>query len=198
MPLENKFSSISFAFLALFFFLAGCQEQRVAGYLWPDLDDPYMQLTEDWTRKGALHTGLETDLIAYATLKSPQWMEAYARKRAEDFALTDNEKNKLIHDLREALQKETEIFLALFRGERVRTMRLRFDDPLWSVFLVQEENKIYPLEIRQSRQPLARLEAYYPYANRWQDHYELRFPQVREGPLTLVITGPLGRIELNW
>ncbi len=198
MPQENKFSNIIFSVLILLFFLAGCEEHRVAGYLWPDLDDPYIQVTEEWTRKGALHTGLETDLIAYATLKSPHWMETYARKRALDYGLTDKEKKKLTQDLQEALQRETEFFLALFKGERARTMRLRFDDPLWSVFLLQEEKKIYPLEIRQSRQPLARLEAYYPYANRWQDHYELRFPPVRESPLILVITGPLGRIEMNW
>jgi len=197
MLLENKVPSIITVILLLAF-LAGCQDRNLTKHLWPDLHDPYVRVVNEWTRKGAIHSGLDTELIAYATLKSPEWMDAYVQKKAADFDLSSEEREQLYQDHQKSLERETEIFLALAKGAGTRRERLRFDDPMWSVYLQHGDEKIYPLEIREVRDPLARLQAYYPYVNRWQDHYVLRFPPVQEKPLDLIMTGPLGRIRLGW
>ncbi|RQD74997.1 hypothetical protein [Desulfonatronospira sp. MSAO_Bac3] len=184
-------------FLVLVLLLAGCRGHKAAEFLWPDLGDPYVQTTNEWTRKDSLHSGLDTEIIARATYKSPEWMQAYIKKRAEVYGLTSDEKEQLRQNLEDSLEHETRFFLALAKGHKARGS-LKFDDPLWSIFLLHEGRKIYPLEIRESREPLAKLESFYPYVNRWQDHYVLRFPPVNGDSIDLVMSGPLGRVELNW
>ncbi len=183
--------------LVLALLLAGCRGHKAVEFFWPDLGDPYVQTTRDWTRKDALHSGLDTEIIARATYKSPEWMQAYIKKRAEVYGLTSDETEELRQNLEDSLKQETGFFLALAKGEKARG-RLKFDDPLWSIFLMHEDKKIYPLEIRESREPLAKLESFYPYVNRWQDHYVLRFPPVNGDSFDLVMSGPLGRVELSW
>ncbi|WP_291321597.1 hypothetical protein [Desulfonatronospira sp.] len=177
--------------------ISSCQGHRATDFLWPELGDSYIQTTSDWTRQDSLHSGLDTMIIARATYKSPEWMQAYAEKKASDYGLTEDEKTKLQEDLQYSLQQETEIFLALFKGDKARS-RLVFEDPLWSIFVLKNDKKLYPLEVRESREPLAKLKSFYPYANRWQDHYVLRFPALQADSFELVMSGPLGRIELSW
>ncbi len=183
--------------LVLVLLLSGCRGHKAVNFLWPDLDDPYVQTTNDWTRKDSLHTGLDTEIIARATYRSPEWMQAYVKRRADVYGLTSDEKEELRQNLEASMEKETGFFLALAKGHKARG-RLKFDDPMWSIFILQEDRKIYPLEVRESREPLAKLESFYPYVNRWQDHYELRFPPVEGDSFDLVMSGPLGRIELSW
>ena len=183
--------------LVLALLLAGCRGHKAAEFLWPDLGDPYLQTTNEWTRQDSLHSGLDTEIISRATYKSPEWMQAYITRRAEVYGLTSDEKEQLRQNLEESLEHETRFFLALAKGHKARGS-LKFDDPLWSIFLLHEGKKIYPLEIRESREPLAKLEAFYPYVNRWQDHYVLKFPPVNGDFIDLVMSGPLGRIELSW
>ncbi|WP_028575226.1 hypothetical protein [Desulfonatronovibrio hydrogenovorans] len=178
-------------------FLMGCREHQAVRFLWPDLDDPYIAATHQWTRTGSIYSGIETEIIVHATLKSREWMDAYVLKRGEVFALNQAEQEELLENMVRSLDTELAIFLSIY-SPRMEQSRLRFNDPLWSVFILSNDQKIYPLEIRPVRKPLARLRTFYPYVHQWHQSYVLRFPAPASDSLQMIMAGPLGRIELEW
>lgn len=184
-------------FLSFLFMLAGCREHRAVQFLWPELDDPYIAVTREWTRTGSVYSGIETELLVNATLKSSQWQEAYIQKKADLYSLTRKEQDDLLSNMARSSQRETEIFLSLF-SPKPEQARIRFNDPLWSIFIQDQDNKIYPLEIRPVRKPLATLSTFYPYVRPWRQNYVLRFPVASGDSLVMIMTGPLGRVELAW
>lgn len=183
--------------LALPIMLAGCQKNRAAHILWPELDDPYIKVVSEWTRTGSVHSGIETDIIAQATLMSGPWQKAYVEKRARVYSLTETEQEELSRRLSSSLQNETEVFLSLYSPIPEQT-RIKLDNSLWSVFIQDNNQKIYPVEIRPVRQPLAVLQTFYPYVRPWRQNYTLTFPVTARDSLLMVMSGPLGRIEFQW
>ncbi len=196
MRRKTKALSI-FLLLSILVIMGGCRENRTAQFLWPDLDDPYSEAVRKWTRKGAVYSGIETEIIVHATLKSRAWQKAYIEKKAQAYSLSIDEQAELHERLEEASQRETEVFLSVF-SPKPEQAGIRLNDPLWSIFIHHEDKKIYPLEIRPVRQPLARLQAFYPYVRQWRQNYILRFPGAVRDSLVIIMTGPLGRVELDW
>lgn len=183
--------------LVLSAMLTGCQKNRVAQILWPELDDPYIKVAREWTRTGSVYSGIETDIIAQATLKNDSWQNAYIQKRASVYSLTEAEKEELSRRLSSSLENETEVFLSLY-SPRTQQTGIQPENPLWSIFIQEEDQKIYPVEIRPVRQPLAVLQVFYPYVRKWRKNYILIFPLAARDSLTMIMTSPLGRIEFKW
>jgi hypothetical protein len=183
--------------LSFLFLLGGCLDNKAAQFLWPDLDDPYVSVTREWTRSDSVYSGVETEIIVQATIKSRHWQKAYIQKKSEVYSLTVREQEELSTKMAVSSQRETEIFLSLFSPKSDQA-GIRFNDPLWSIFIKDQDKKIYPLEIRPLRQPLAKTRTFYPYVQQWRQNYILRFPIPIQDSLTLIMAGPLGRIELNW
>jgi len=183
--------------LSILVLAAGCREHRAVRFLWPDLDDPYQEVAREWSRSGKLYSGIETDAIVHATFKSRQWRQAYIEKRAEVYGLTEKEQAGLYSIAVDSMDRETEVFLSIF-SPKPEQARIRFSDPLWSIFIQTEDEKIYPLEIRAVRKPLAKLQTFYPYAGQWSHNYILRFPEPTRDSLVMIMTGPLGRLEFDW
>ncbi|MEW5772782.1 MAG: hypothetical protein AB1916_04590 [Thermodesulfobacteriota bacterium] len=188
------------ALLALF--CAGCAPGASGGaaLLWPDLGDPYVRLTRDWTRTAELNQGLDSSLNAAATLQSAAWREAFAKRWAHAYALTPGEAGDFLEEQRKAHARGTEIVLSL-AAERSKNAVLRPDDPLWRVVVVQGESVHRPLDMApldKDRWPAEKIGLFFPYASRWRSFYGLRFPRLADGPATLVVSGPLGRMEFTW
>lgn len=185
------------AVLVLLLFLPGCRDSRAVNFLWPELDDQYIETTRQWTRTGNIHSGFETEAIVHATYKSRDWLEAYSQKNAQVFARTVQEQK----DIRETVFKddtrESEFLLSIYSPKKEQA-RLKFNDSLWSIFVLKGDQKIYPLEIRPVREPLARIQTFFPHVRQWHNNYILRFPGELGDSFSMIITGPLGRIELDW
>lgn len=177
--------------------LGGCQKNKAVHILWPELDDPYIKVVREWTRTGSVYSGIEADIIAQATLQSESWQQAYVRERARVYSLTEAEQKQLSQRLAGSLHKETQIFLSVYSPRSEQT-RINLNDSLWSVFLKDQDQKIYPVEIRPVRQPLATLQAFYPHVRQWRQNYTLTFPSAARDSLKMIMTGPLGRIEFKW
>lgn len=183
--------------------LWGCQGQDArdaAGVIWPGLGDPYIQATRDWTRDAELTDGIDVRVKASATLKSRAWREAYVKRYAETYALTEEERAKLLDDQMRAHSEYIDVVLAM-SGESSKLSSEWFRDPLWRIFASLSGKRIYLSEIR----PLARddwppekLKAFFPYHNRWRKFYELRFPRPAEGPFSLTVAGPAGEMLFSW
>jgi hypothetical protein len=191
---------LCWAFLAVL--CAACVPAVAGGaaLLWPDLSDPYVRLTRDWTRTAGLDAGLDGSVNAAATLESRAWREGFAKRWAHAYGLPPEEAADFLARQLLAHEQGAEIVLSL-AAEPGKSARLRPDDPLWRVAVVQDGNMYRPLEIApldKDRWPAEKLGLFFPYASRWRSFYGLRFPRLAAGPATLVVAGPLGRMEFTW
>lgn len=181
---------------------AACAPAAAGGsaVLWPELGDPYVRLTRDWTRTARLNQGLDGALNAAATLKSRSWREAFAKRWARAYALTREEEAAFLAEQMQAHDRGAEVVLSL-AAESGKLAVLRPDDPLWRVVAIQHGNAFRPLDIAPLEKdcwPAEKLGLFYPHASRWRNFYGLRFPRLAAGPATLVVAGPLGRMEFTW
>ncbi len=198
MRLATNLLIVLFAALAV----AACQNSArdAADVLWPDLNDPYVRITRDWTRSEAVYDGVNLSFAATATLESSLWRRAYSAKHSAIYGQTEAEQGALLADQEYAASSATEFVLAL-AAPQTGADRLSLRDERFKVFALSGENKLYPLEIRPMERefwPEDKLAAFFPYANRWRSFYSVRFEPIQPGPLRLVVTGPAGRAELFW
>jgi len=200
--LRPRKNSFLLALLSFFLLTCGCKGAggKTADVLWPSLSGPYVEVARDWTRKAAVYSGIDTELTAVATLKSWEWRRAFTERYAEAYSLSAREAEKFLEDQKRAHAGSTEIVLSL-SSPKPGHVRLKLKDPLWSVFVTQGEKKIYPLEIRPMEKdlwPASRLEVFFPDFKPWQKFYSLRFASLPDGTITLVVSGPAGRVEFLW
>ncbi|BBD09476.1 hypothetical protein [Desulfovibrio ferrophilus] len=182
--------------------MTACQltEKSAQDLLWSDLNDPYVLSTKDWTRRAAVYDGVNLAFAATATAKSLDWREAFAARYADTYSQTAAEAARGLVIQRDAHAAFTEIVLAL-ESPTLEVGKLSVRDEQWKVFALQGENKLYPQEIRRLKGkawPDSKLGTFFPYFNRWQKFYGLRFERMAPGPLKLVVSGPAGRVELGW
>ena len=178
--------------------LTACQDKSLGEVLWPKLQDPYFQLTEQWSRKGVIRMGLESEVSVVALLKSAPWREAYVARYSRLQGLDPQETEKMLKDQMRAHDEAVDVVLAV-SATYPEHARLTHRLSRWQVFLeTSYGRKIDPLEVRPKQWPPLDLEAYFPAYSPWQRYYTARFPSGLTPPATLVITGPPGRIVLVW
>lgn len=168
--------------------------------LWPDLNDPYVLSCKEWTRSATVYDGVNLAFAVTATAKSLDWREAFAARYAKVYSQTSAEAAQTLADQMRAHESGSEVILAL-ESPTLDVSRLSVRDELWKIFALQGQNKLYPLEIRAMKGtawPESKRGAFFPYYNRWQKFYSVSFQRVAPGPLTVVVTGPAGRVELGW
>ncbi len=181
--------------------LLGCEVsgQQAEELLWPQLSGPYVTAVRQWTRHDTLYDGINMSCSVFATLQSKTWRQTFVNKYAEIYSLSSQEREKMSADQCLAFQKGTDFVLSLeYPG--YNSGRLSLQSQRWKIFLLAGGKKFYPLEIRKMRVknwPEQKLRSFFPYFNRWQTYYTLHFPKA-VGPLQLVVSGPSGRISMNW
>lgn len=184
--------------LGLALLAAGCQGKSVGQVLWPDLYDPYYQLTDQWSRSGVIRMGLESEIRFVALLKSKPWREAYVLRHASLQGLSPREAEKMLADQMQAHVQGLDIILAA-TSTYPEHARITHRTSPWKVFLQdQEGRKIEALEIRPMKWSRLELEAYFPAYRQWQNYYAVRFPAEVKAPVKLIVTGPPGRTVLVW
>ena len=190
--------------LAALFLLAsaGCDNgmRDSADLLWPDLRNPYVLTTKDWTRHAELRDGIDVTAKASATLKSLDWRKAFVSHYADVYALSDEETTGMLADQMKAHRQRIEVVLAI-SSPKSEVSELDFRGPMWRIFATRDGNRIYLTEIRSMERdvwPAAKLEEFFPYYERWRNFYTLSFPHTGDGPFTLVIAGPPGEIRFTW
>lgn len=187
----------TFALIAVLLAATACQltDRPAQNILWPDLSDPYVATTKDWTRQDAVYDGVNLAFAATATAKSRQWREAFVARYAEIYGQTEAEAAAALDAQRAVHETEAGFVLAL-ESPALDVARLSVRDERLKVFALCGENKLYPLEIRRLKEkswPASKLEAFFPYYNRWQTFYEVRFAHMAPGPVTLVVSDRLVR-----
>ncbi len=184
---------------ALLFLLSACAKSgNVEDFLWPEREGEYYRVLRNWSRRDEIYMGLEGQISAVATLKSNKWRQAYVREKKEVYSWTKEKVNSFSRTMRENARRNTEFFLGLHGSEKEYS-ELDFQSSLWRVYVRTAQGKqVSPMEIREVDTPLAEQSRFFPYVNRWKQTYILRFPKVEEKDISLIITGPAGKLDLNW
>ncbi len=173
--------------------------QFTGGFAAPD--SPYGQALARYTRKVELYDGFATVAKGWATWRSPRFREALVRAAADAYGYdAATVARQMARERREAATVR-EFHLALYTP-RKDWNDLESPDTLWRAYLeLPGGERLTSLAItrvdKSDRQPVA-----YPYVTPWTREYLLRFPLL-EGKetaehLTLVLTGPLGRLRFDF
>jgi hypothetical protein len=98
-------------------------------------------------------------------------------------------------------QSATTVFLMLFT-EKDETNNLDKSNSIWNIYLQAGEARVKPESIKRVHESQVALADKYPYYNVWSRPYMIRFPVstavATSGPLTLVLAGPLGSVDLKF
>jgi len=185
--------------LAGAFMLTACNDARqVESFLWPESEGAYYRVVKKWTRSDVVYSGFEGQVSAVATLKSREWRRAYVQEKSTVFHWTAEKKENFAQTMQDSAERNTEFFVALHGSDKDHA-RLEYDSSLWDVFIrTARGERVYPMGIREVDTPPAESSHFFPYVTRWKKTYTLTFPKVREKDISLVITGPAGKLDLHW
>ena len=163
----------------------------------------YEDVLNQYTREGKLYDNFDTQLIAYATYKDNAFMKAQIDKQAKDM-LYDSSKVDILK-LQSERDNETHVnfFVALYTPDD-RFADFSKEKGLWKFYIKRgDSNPIEADKIKKvSRADKPIFEALYRYLSPWMQGYKVSFKKLdgdnSTAPLTLIITGQLGKMELTY
>jgi hypothetical protein len=164
----------------------------------------YIEDLNTWTRKDAVYSQFETNVMISTTYKSNAFNRAYLNEYARIYNLTDVEMKRREEMLFGFPSTSTEF---LFYASMVNKDANDFDkaNSIWKIFLIDEKgNKVEPLEIRKIEKISAIMEGFFPYINKYYGtSYNLKFPPIVSEAeamprMRLVFTSVMGRVEQTW
>lgn len=191
------------ALCVLFFLLltAGCGGVKGAA------GDGYFKTLDRWSRGQKVYQGLEARLYLNATYKTADFRRAYIDRYAASYGLGAEHAKAMME--REAGQAEAynEFFLTAFTPEE-GINDLDRKDSVWQIYLEDAAgNRAKPLSVASVEGSETVMREFFPYFDLWSRAYVLRFPKYADagvemdpekGPVKLIVTGIMGRGELEW
>jgi hypothetical protein len=186
--------------------IAACS--HVQGYLditkEKGMSEAYLQALQQWTRSQIVYSQFETKAHIVATLRSPEFNRAYLQEYSRIYQLSGDERKKMEEMQASAASEFTElIFYACIPNRAENDFDRR--GSIWSIFLINGKGeKIAPAEVRRIDPVTPVVTEFFPYGNPYYGiFYWLRFSQQEKtgrggGPLKLVFTSVIGKIELEF
>jgi hypothetical protein len=186
--------------------IAACS--HVQGYLditkEKGMSEAYLQALQQWTRSQIVYSQFETKAHIVATLRSPEFNRAYLQEYSRIYQLSGDERKKMEEMQVSAASEITElIFYACIPNRAENDFDRR--GSIWSIFLINGKGeKIAPAEVRRIDPVTPVVTEFFPYGNPYYGiFYRLRFSQQEKtgrgsGPLKLVFTSVIGKIELEF
>jgi len=182
-------------------FLCGCAQ--IESYY--NLSQPkgvsreYYETLDRWSRSQKVYSEFETRLYVTATLKSPEFRQAYHKEYSRLYALTEKEKERRAGIHADLASDSTEFYFYAYNPEK-GNLDFSKADSVWKVFLVDDKGvRVPPLEVREIRKITPLIEEFFPYVKSYGKFYTVKFPYspALQG-LKLVFTSVLGNTILEW
>ncbi len=169
------------------------------------LSKQYQASLDEWTRERTVYSEFSTLAKMVATLKGPEFMEAWQAEYGRVYLVDQSPEAELPLSAAETSPEVAEFFLYVYVPER-ESIDLSEPDSAWRVVLFDAKgNRYEPREIRELRDPGPLVTEFYPYANPYYGKiYLVKFDGAALGkdptelPVTLVVTGVIARAELTW
>ena len=168
------------------------------------MSEAYLQALQQWTRSQIVYSQFETKAHIEATLRSPEFNQAYLQEYSRIYQLSDDERKKREEMQAADASEFTEFIFYAYIPNRTEN---DFDrrGSIWSIFLINGKGeRIAPTEVRRI-EPITRVVTeFFPYGNPYYGmFYWLRFSQQEKtrldgGPLRLVFASVIGKVELEF
>jgi len=192
-----------FAVALMLSLLAGCGLVHEAKQALPTgPQGPYHDAYERWTRCATVYHDLSLVIEARATLRTPQFQQAYLRRYAEDYKLPAADLNRLLAD--EAAQQGSGVRVLLVAQTGKREWNdLAKTDSVWKIYLQNESGERLPLTDKRHLENRTETSGFF-YLEPWDEAYALTFggendaARFATGRLTLVVASVLGQAEFCW
>lgn len=159
----------------------------------------YYETLDRWSRSQKVYSEFETRLYVTATLKSPEFRQAYLKEYSRLYSLTEKEREKR-GEIHAGLAADgMEFYFYAYNPER-GNIDFAKADSIWKVFLVDEKGvRVPPIELREIKKITPLIEEFFPYVRPYGKFYSAKFPYspVLKG-VRLVFTSVLGNTTLEW
>jgi len=170
-------------------------------------ESDYPATREAWTRTGKLVQDIGTVLEGWATLKGPEFRQAYVAKYAAVYSLADSERDGLAKAQIQAAHSTYEIHLiAQSTSEKWNDLERRTSP--WRVSLVDGTGaELGPTTIKVEKFPELYERNFFPDRTPFSRSYTLKFAKPEAGDafvgpssgrLILRISSPQGQVEFVW
>ncbi len=194
--------------LGLMVVLSGCATGRVPhvpGDPPPALNDSaaeskYQETLERFSAHGGVYDTLDTKAFFWATLQSPQFVQARVTRESMFKELPANERAALQASEEKRLSDATEVFMAAHCNDshnddfdRVTTM--------WRLVLVVQGQELKPVSVERLGRTNIELRSTYSYMESFWVGYRVRFPKVVLTPGEKVVfraASALGKADLSF
>lgn len=162
----------------------------------------YLQVLDRWTRSKTIYSQFDTQAHIIATLRSPEFNQAYLREYARIYQFSGDELKK--YESMHAASEFTEFIFYAYIPDRTEN---DFDrrGSIWSIFLLNARGeKITPVEVRRVDPITPVVTGFFTYIKPYYGIcYWLRFPPLEkiggaDDSLKLVFASVIGKAELEF
>ncbi|MCK9230981.1 MAG: hypothetical protein M0P18_09915 [Syntrophales bacterium] len=169
-----------------------------------DFSPEYRAALQEWTRDTTVYSEFSTRAKMAATFRSRTFVDAYLAEYARLYR-QDEQDLPAVRPAAEHAGDTAEFLLYAYVPDR-EAIDLDQPESVWRVFLVTPGgDRLNPRDIQELRDAGPGITEFYPYVNpAYGKIYLLTFDAapLREGgtelPVTLVVTGVIARVELQW
>jgi hypothetical protein len=163
-----------------------------------------------WTRSVKIYDGMVARIYLNATYKTPSFRDAYVERYAKSLELEPDYRAALAEREREVSERFNEFFITVYTPEAAWDDLDRADS-VWRLYLeTGEGERLSPVSVtRAAPAAVSVLRELFPYFDPWSTAYIVKFPRYSHaglspvpsedtGSIRLVVTGILGKGELEW
>jgi hypothetical protein len=166
----------------------------------------YDRVRETWTRHAKLVRDIGTVLEVWATMKSPDFRQAYVQQYGELYGLSTDDRTQLRNAQLEAARTNYE-FHVVAQSTEWKWNELEQKDSVWKITLIDGAgHELAPSQVTLEKLPELYLMRFFPTRTDFSRIYTVRFAHdasgkfagATTGRLTFRVAGPLGASELTW
>lgn len=198
------------ALIAGFLLGTACAPPRPAMIYGPETpvtSDDYPDILQTWTRSGRVYRGLDNKIFVTATFHAPEFRRAFAVAFPDIYGHGGKITRRELVDLTGGVEQYSNFFLAVYTPDK-RWNDLARDDSIWRLTMRGSSGTavgpadIIPIKADEN------LRTVYPYVNRFDMIYLVRFPltdplhrvvvDATTQSFTLRVASALGATEMEW
>jgi hypothetical protein len=196
--------------LVVLFVPAGCSTLNEYANMARDEGIPskaYLETLNHWTRDRIVYSEFETKTRIAATLRSPEFVEAYQKEYARIYVPGTPEANQAADPQVRGSSEFLEFYFYAYVPDRDNNDFAKANS-IWKIYRVDGNGQmVRPVDLREITRVTPVIEQLFPYVNRYHGKfYSVRFPAANLGatqggkpePIRLVFTSVLARVELEW
>jgi hypothetical protein len=174
----------------------------------PATANDYISILKRWSRHGNLRYDFDAALDVDATLRSPEFRDAYAAKYIQLYLIGEENRahtrGEIMADGADSYEFHVETATHDYALNDLTSAKT-----VWRVTLVDDQgHEVQPTRVTGQKERRALDESFYPYVSTFSRGWTLRFPRTRADgtplvgsdtkALTLRFAGPQGSVDLVW